>query len=160
MSTKHTSRIALVLLLIFVSLAVCSCTSGINPMQEVQNITNFASDIVDVTSSMSNPEMTEEQKVEMIESLIHPESGLTLESIQEEIQNNEKLKEITSANNVEIIDMPSIEDLSSMLQYNEELGGCVYAAEVQVSVDGVIVTIDVTLFSDENGMGIYDYEIK
>ena len=160
MSTKLTSKIALVLICAMISITICSCTGGVNPVQEVQNITSFATNIYDATTSISSTEITEEEKIAKIESLFRPESGITLETLQEELSTNEKLQEITSVNQVEIIDMPSIEDLSSLLQYNEELGGCVYTAAVQVSIDGVIVTIDITLLSDETGMGIYDYNIK
>ena len=164
MSTKYISRIIIAMLCLILTLSVCSCTGGpTNIMQEVNNIKNFATDIVDVASSISNPEVTQEQLIENAKTLIHPESrlsGMELEDIVAELQENEKLQGITSVSKVEIVNMPSIEDLVSMIQYNEELGGNTYQTELEILIDGVAFTIGLSLLSDENGMGIYDYTLK
>lgn len=160
MSTNYTSKIALVLLCVIVSLMVCSCTESMTTvMQEVNNIKDFAADIVDVTTSFTSTEMTEEERIEKIESLIHPESDLNLDNILDELTNNEKIQDLGPIETVELVKMPSIEDIMTLIQYDEELGGNVYHTEVEVAVNGVILTVGLTLFSDENGMGIYGYNI-
>lgn len=162
MSTTTMSKIAIIILCAIISLSICSCTGpGMgNVMQEVNNITNFAGEVVDLTSSLSDPTITEEQLIAKAEGLIHPDSDLTLEGFLNELKENEKMQEIGSAQNVEVVKMPELSDLASMIQYSEELGGNVYNTEVELSVDGVPFIIGITLFSNENGMGIYGYNIQ
>ena len=162
MSTKTMSKIALLILCAIVTISICSCTGpGMgNVMQEVNNITNFAGEVVDLTSSLSDPTLTEEELITKVEGLIHPDSDLTLESVWNELQENEKIQEIGSAQNIELVKMPELSDLASLIQYDEELGGNIYQTEVELSVDGVPFIIGITLFSNENGMGIYGYNIQ
>lgn len=162
MPTTTMSKIAIIILCAIISVSICSCTGpGMgNIMQEVNNITNFAGEVVDLTNSLSDPTITEEQLIAKAEELIHPDSDLTLEGFLNELQENEKMQEIGSAQNVEIVKMPELSDLASMIQYSEELGGNVYNTEVELSVDGVPFIIGITLFSNENGMGIYGYNIQ
>ena len=161
MSTKHTSKIALVILCVIVSLMFCSCTEAMTTvMQEVNNIKDFATDIVDVSSTITDSTLTDEQRLEKAQSLIHPSSDLKLDEVIEELSKNEKIMNLGPIETVDIVSMPSIEDLASLIQYNEELGGNVYQTEVQVSVNGTVLTVGLTLFSDENGMGIYGYTLE
>ena len=162
MSTKTMSKIALLILCAIVTISICSCTGpDMNSiMQEVNNIKNFAGEVIDLTSSLSDPTLTEEELITKVEELIHPDSDLTLEGVFNELQENEKIQGLASAQNIDIVKMPSFEDLPSMIQYSEELGGNIYQTEVELSVDGVPFIIGITLFSNENGMGIYGYNIQ
>lgn len=160
MSTKYTSKIALVLICVIVALTVCSCTESMTSvMQEVNNIKDFAADIVDVTSTITSAEMTDEERIEKVEALIHPKSSLKLDNILDELTTNEKIQDLGSIETVEIVKMPTIEDIMGLIQYDEELGGNVYHTEVEVAINGVNIIVGLTLFSDENGMGIYGYNI-
>lgn len=164
MSTKNLTRIVLVLFILATALSVCSCIGGpIDPVQEFNNITNFASNVMDVTSSFSSGKLSEEELVTEVRGLIHPDSpykDATLEEIVEELKANEKLAGISSIESVNIVEMPSVDDLASLLRYSEELGGAVYEADIVVSVNGINLTVAVTLFSDDQGMGIYSYSVK
>lgn len=161
MSIKSITRIVLAIFCLTIALTVCSCTlmQG-DIMQEITNIKEFATDISDTVSAVSDPNLTNEEKIAKAEELIHPDSDITLESIMEDIKTNEKLQGLTSANDVQIVEMPNLEDLATIAQYDEELGGFVYNADLTVSVDGTLITVDLTLFSNDKGMGVYNYEIK
>ena len=129
--------------------------------KEVNNIKEFVlDDVKNTVAAVNDSSLTTEEKIAKAEELIHPKSTITREGIIEDIKNNEKLQSITSANKVTVVEMPGFDDLATIAEYNEELGGFTYNAELTVNIDGVVITVGITLFSDDNGMGIYDYDIK
>ena len=129
--------------------------------KEVNNIKEFVlDDVKNTVAAVNDSSLTTEEKIAKAEELIHPKSTITREGIIEDIKNNEKLQSITSANKVTVVVMPGFDDLATIAEYNEELGGFTYNAELTVNIDGVVITVGITLFSDDNGMGIYDYDIK
>jgi len=162
MSTHVIKKTTLAFICILLVISVCSCT-GLNMdsiMQEINNIQQFIADIQTAVNAASDESLTNDQKIECVEKLIHPKSEITLESIENDLKTNEKLKEIKTVNTANIVDMPTVDELINMIQYNEELGGNIYHTEIGIDIDGVIITIDLTLLSDSAGMGIYNYEIK
>ena len=162
MSTKSIAKIILIALCFVTVITASSCAilQG-DVMKEINNIKDFVLvDVKDTVAAVNDPSLTTEGKIAKAEELIHPKSTITREGIIEDIKNNEKLQSITSANNIKVVEMPGFDDLATIAEYNEELGGFTYNAELTVSIDGVMITVDITLFSDDDGMGIYDYNIK
>ena len=85
---------------------------------------------------------------------------LTVDTLIDKVKNNEKLQGIDFDNVTE--DSIQVENIGvpELSGYSEELGGNIYSLEVTVSVDGTPITLDLTLLSNESGMGFYDFEIK
>ena len=160
MSTKITKKIALLLICVMTVFTVCSCTSGVNVIQEVTNVTNFAANVADIALSISNTEMTEKQRIEQINSLFHEDSGLTIESIYEELKEDERFKSIFPISSYQIGSIPDPQDIIASFTYDEELGGNTYSTTVEVTINGQPFSVEVKLLSNENGMGIADYDIK
>ena len=152
-------KIILTVLSLALCLCVCSCTFINNTVQEAQRVADFTVEFtktLDVIASSGSAEDIQTQ----VSEIIHPSSNLTPDKVMDKIQSHEKLQNIDFSNltedsiNVENIGVP---EFSS---YSEELGGNVYSLEITVSVDGISITLDLTLLSNESGMGFYDFEIK
>ena len=154
MSTKIISKILIVALCVTLAVSLCSCTG----MREVNNIKNFTADVISVAESISDESMSVEQKLENAEKLLHPSSGLTIESIQEELANNEALQDLDISEDVKIVEMPDFSNLMSIMVPDED-GNCSCTTEVVLNVGGTILKIDITLISDDLGMGIAGYSI-
>ena len=156
MSTKIISKILIVALCVTLAVSLCSCTG--NAMKQVNNIKNFAADVVSVAQTITDESMSVEEKLENAEKLLHPSSGLTVESIQEELANNEALQDLDISEDVKIVEMPDFSNLMSIM-VPDEYGNCSCTTEVVLNVGGTILKIDITLISDDLGMGITDYSI-
>jgi hypothetical protein len=127
-------------------------------MKQVNNIKNFAADVVSVAESIANESMSVEEKLENAEKLLHPSSGLTIESIQEDLANNEVLQNLDVSGGVNIVEMPDISKLMEIMVPDEN-GNCTCTTEVVLEVGGTVIKVDVTLISDDLGMGIAGYSI-
>ena len=154
MSTKIISKILIVALCVTLAVSICSCTG----MREVNNIKNFTADVISVAGSIADESMSVEQKLENAEKLLHPSSGLTIESIQEELANNEALQDLDISRDVNIVEMPDFSNLMSIMVPDED-GNCSCTTEVVLKVGDTILKIDITLISDDLGMGIAGYSI-
>ena len=155
MSTKIISKILIVVLCVTLAVSICSCTDA---MKQVNNIKNFATDVVSVAQSITDESIPVEEKLANAEKLLHPSSGLTLESIQEDLANNEVLQDLDVSGGVNIVEMPDISNLMSIMVPDEN-GNCTCTTEVILEVGGTVIKVDVTLLSDDFGMGIAGYSI-
>ncbi|MGM9631903.1 MAG: hypothetical protein ACI3XL_02280 [Eubacteriales bacterium] len=146
---KKIAKILIVSLVLCLALGSCSLIRGVK--QEADRIADFTVDFAEV---MENP------TVENAESLIHPKSSLTAESVVDKIAGNEKLQELMSS--VESEEDITIGEISEPeIKFNDpELGGNVYAVEVEIIINGTPVTVSLDMLSSEEGFGLLDFEIK
>lgn len=155
----HIKKIILTVLCLSLCLCVCSCTFINKAVQETKRVAEFTvdfSETLEVIVSSGSAEDIEAQASQ----LIHPSSDLTVDTLIDKVKNNEKLQGIDFDNVTE--DSIQVENIGvpELSSYSEELGGNVYSLEVTVSVNGTSITLDLTLLSNESGMGFYDFEIK
>ena len=99
-----------------------------------------------------------EEKIAKAEKLLHPDSGLSVETIKEELVNHEALQGLDPNAGVEIVTMPELDDLMELMAMDEN-GNSTCTAEGVLKIGDATLTIDVTLLSDAKGMGISSYSI-
>lgn len=146
---KKIAKILIVSLVLCLALGSCSLINEVK--QEANRIADFTVDFAEV---MENP------TVENAEALIHPKSSLTAESVIDKIAGNERLQELMSS--VESEEDITIGEISEpKIKFNDpELGGNVYAVEVEIIIKGTPVTVSLDMLSSEEGFGLLDFEIK
>ena len=161
MTTMKTKRILLSVICIILAMTFCGCTENFNIVEETINVVNFATDLADLTTELSTSDLPDEQKMELInETIFHSDSEITIETIMADQQIADKLPDLSEGFSFDIASIPNPEDIVSSLTYNEEIGGNTYTTTMDVIINGVTITIEVTLLSRNNEFGIYDYEIK
>lgn len=161
MTTLKPKKILLSVVCIILAISFCGCTENFNIIQETTNIVNFVTEATELTTLISDPNLTEEEKLALVnETLFHEDSGLTVESILEDIQSSDKFPEITENFSFDIVSMPDPTEIVSSLKYDEAIGGNTYTTTLEMLINGVTVSVEVVLLSDESGLGIYEYEIK
>ena len=155
----YIKKISLTVLCLALCLCVCGCTFFDNAAKEAKRVADFTADFSDTLDAVASSGSVEEIKAHT-SKIIHPSSSLTADALIDEVKNNEKLQTIDFENLTE--DSIEIENIGipELLSYNEELDGNVYSLVVTVSVNGTPITVDLTLLSNESGMGFYDFEIK
>jgi len=155
----YIKKISLTVLCLALCLCVCGCTFFDNAAKEAKRVADFTADFSDTLDAVASSGSVEEIKAQA-SKIIHPSSSLTADALIDEVKNNEKLQTIDFENLTE--DSIEIENIGipELLSYNEELDGNVYSLVVTVSVNGTPITVDLTLLSNESGMGFYDFEIK
>lgn len=155
----HIKKIILTVLCLSLCLCVCSCTFINNAVQETKRVAEFTVDFSETLEVIVSSGSAEEIEAQASQ-LIHPSSDLTVDTLIDKFKNNEKLQGIDFDNVTE--DSIQVENIGvpELSSYSEELGGNIYSLEVTVSVDGTPITLDLTLLSNESGMGFYDFEIK
>ena len=158
MSTKLISKILIAVLCVVLSVSICSCTGGMNVIQQVNNFNNFAADTADVAKSLTDDTISVEEKIAKAEKLLHPDSGLSVETIKEELVNHEALQGLDPNAGIEIVTMPELDDLMDLMAMDEN-GNSTCTAEVVLKIGDATLPIDVTLLSDAKGMGISSYSI-
>lgn len=148
---KIALKIITLVLTLVICLSVCSCTFINKAKQEATRVLDFGEKIAVIA---------ETQDIDKIETLIHPESNISEEYIEEKIRNNEKIKHILD----EGIDKDSVTIKSvsepKIIVSDSDLGGNIYGMEATISINGTPITVSITILSTEAGMGFYDFEIK
>ena len=161
MTTTKTKKILVAVICIVLALTFSGCTETFNIVQETINVVNFATDVTELTTLLSTSDLTEDEKMELInETIFHKDSGLSVESILADIENSDKLPDTSEIRSFNLVSMPDPTEIVSSLKYNEEIGGNTYTTTMTVEINGVTISVEVTLLSDGDGLGIYDYEIK
>ena len=152
---KTTAKTILTLIVLALALSVCSCT-------QISTITRDIGRAVEIGETISELAKMPDKAAAMqeVEDLIHPKSTLNKETIVNQIKENEAIKDL------------NIEDLSTVpitvgrfstpkFKFgDEELGGNVYEVTVVITVAGVPLNTTILLLSDENGMGIYSFDVE
>ena len=161
MSTLRTKQNILAVICIVLALSFCSCMPNLDIVQEVANVADFVLKIGEVTEKAADPNMTDAEKIELAnETLFHSKSTLTVESVWDEVQHNEQLAEIGEIKSINIVTLPDPSTIISSLKYDEELGGNTYTTVIEVAINDSIISVEITLLSDDTGFGIYDYILK
>lgn len=148
---KKALKIITLVLTLVICLSVCSCTFINKAKQEAARALDFGEKIAVIA---------ETQDIDKLETLIHPESSISKEYIEEKIRNNEKIKHILD----EGIDKDSVTIKSfsepKMIISDSDLGGNIYGMEATISINDTPISVSITILSTEAGMGFYDFEIK
>lgn len=142
-----TKTVKFIICSLCILLSFSSCTLFNEVKQEAERVAVFTEEFIT---------LVEEPTVEKAQELVHPKSNLTAESVIEKIQNNEKLADLDLTQEVTI---GEVSDLK-LLHQDAELGGNVYSVDCQVIVGGVAIDVSLILLSTEEGLGLYDFDIK
>lgn len=152
---KTTAKIILTLIVLALALSVCSCT-------QISTITRDIGRAVEIGETISGLAKMPDKAAALqeAEKLIHPKSNLDKETIVNQIKENEAIKAL------------NIEDLSTAnvsvgsfstpeFKFDDaELGGNVYEVTVVITVAGVPLNTTILLLSDDNGMGLYSFNVE
>ena len=145
MSTKI-FRIALLTLVLL--LCFTSCTLVDDLKRDAANVAVFALEFVDL---IENPTL------EKAEELTHPSSPLTAENVIERLENDEKLAGVDPS--TQSITLEEVGEATFKF-HDAELGGNVYEIGCVVVIGETRFTVVLTMLSNDDGFGIYDFEIK
>jgi hypothetical protein len=152
---KTVAKIILFVLTLTIATSVCGCAGIESISRDIPRVIDLAEDVAAI-SQMSDPEAA----IAEAEKLIHPKSGLTKESIIEQIQTNEAIKTL-DLTGVTMSDVKVGDFSTPELKLNdEELGGNIYEIKVTVTVKGQPLNITLDFLSDESLMGLYSFDIK
>ena len=155
MFMKKYAKIIIISLVFALALSFCSCSLVNSVSRDVKRINEFK----DKVNEIANLGDTEEI-IQKAEELLHPDSGLDKDTAYEKIKNDPDLKGIDLENLLK--DGYSIGEFSDYnLKFNDaNLGGNVYSLSVEVTAGGMTFTVNLSLLSDDVGIGIYDFDIS
>ncbi len=152
---KTIAKIILTIIVLTLTLSICSCNNVSTIVRDIGRVVEIGETISELAKMPDKAAAMQE-----MEDLIHPKSNLDKESIVDQIKENEAIKAL------------NIEDLSTAnvsvgsfstpkFKFGDEgLGGNVYEVTVVITVEGVPLNTTILLLSDENGMGIYSFDVK
>ena len=152
---KTIAKIILTIIVLALTLSICSCTNVVTIARDIGRAVEIGETISELAKMPDKASAMQE-----MEDLIHPKSNLDKESIVDQIKENEAIKNL------------NIEDFSTVTINvgnfstpkfkfgDEELGGNVYEVTVVITVAGVPLNTTILLLSDENGMGIYSFDVE
>lgn len=151
---KHSKMIVLALIFAL-ALSVCSCSIVQSVTRDAKRINQFK----DKVMALSNLGASEEA-MNKLEELIHPDSGLTAETIIEKAKADPDLEGIDIASMIK--EGYSVGNFSDYkLQFNDSaLGGNVYELSVELSTGGMVFIIHLRVLSDDTEIGLYDFDIS
>lgn len=151
MSKKHVSKILILALVLTLSLSVCSCSV----IRDVSRVPEFTEKLMSVSSVGSS-----EEALAKIEELVHPSSPLNEKSIIDIAKEDDALQGLDLEQLAkESYSIGKISDLE--LKFNDkELGGNVYETYVDVTFGSYKFIVSVRILSDDNDIGIYDFDIS
>lgn len=155
-------KIVVALLILTLCITICSCTMIDDAQKEVKKVETFITSAVEI-SSISDPELA----LEKAEDLIHPDSGLDVEAIVNQVLESESVKAL-NAEEYGIYNYQIGEFGTPNLSFGDEtLGGNVYELTAVVTIIQIIdgkevatpLNVDVRLLSTDWGIGLYDFTI-
>ncbi len=152
---KTIAKIILTIIVLALTLSICSCTNVVTIARDIGRAVEIGETISELAKMPDKAAAMQEA-----EDLIHPKSNLDKESIVDQIKENEAIKAL----NIEDLSTANVSVGSfSTPKFkfgDEELGGNVYEVTVVITVAGVPLNTTILLLSDENGMGIYSFDVK
>lgn len=148
---KRASKIITLILALVICMSVCSCTFINKAKQEATRVLDFGEKIAVIA---------ETQDIDKLETLVHPDSKISKEYIEDKIKNNEKVKHILDEGiNKDSVTINSVSE-PKMIVADSDLGGNIYGMEATISINGTPINVSITLLSTEAGLGFYDFDIK
>ena len=151
---KKYSKLIVGFIIFVVALSVCSCAAVQSIPRDVQRISELKNDIIEISELKDQEEI-----MAKLETLIHPESGFTKETILEKAKTSPALEGVDIE--AEYQKGYKIGDFSDYnLKFNDPtLGGNVYELSIQVTFGDVVFNLHLEILSDETDIGLYDFEI-
>ena len=151
---KLIAKIILIILTLSLAFSVCGCTAVKNVTRDIPRAIELAKNLSEL-SKIGDQELALEQA----EQYLHEKSGLTKDTILEQIKENEAIKALnlegTGNKNISVgnIGTPSLKG------YDENLGGNIYEVSAVVTVNGQPLNVVIQLLSDDAMMGLYSFDI-
>lgn len=148
---KKFSRIIIIAIVIALALSICSCST----IRDITRVPKFSKKLMAI-AEVRDPE----QALAQAESIVHPSSPLNNTSIIEKIKADEDLKDLDleslASQNYSIGSFSDIE-----LKFNDpDLGGNIYETKVEVRFGDQVFVVIITILSDSDTMGLYDFDIS
>jgi hypothetical protein len=146
---KHTVKLFAIIISLLMFFTSCSFIQDAieETIEETQRVAEFTEDFADLVA---------EPSIEKAESLVHPNSSITPETVLERITENEKLASLDMSQEITVSE---IGDLSIAFK-DETLGGNVYTLDCVIMVGDVPINVTLKLLSAGDTLGIYDFDIK
>ena len=155
MLLKKYTKLILMTLIFTLALSICSCSAATTITRDVTRINDFKNEIMAITELKDQEEI-----VARLEKLIHPDSGLTKETILEKAKNDPDVQGLDiQALAQQGYSIGSFSDYD--LKFNDaELGGNLYSLNIEVTLGGEKFIIHLDMLSDDVGLGLYDFDIS
>ena len=162
MTTIKTKKFLIAVICIVLAITFSGCTETFNIVQEVTNVVAFVEEVQSITEVLQNTDLTQKEQLDMIkEAVLHEKSNIDIDTAINDIKEKANISDTESINSFSLVSTPDPSSIISSLEYNEAIGGNTYTMEMVVEVNGVTITVEVTLLSDKDGgLGIYDYTLK
>ena len=162
MTTIKSKKFLIAVICIVLAITFSGCTETFNIVQEVTNVVAFVEEVQSITEVLQNTDLTQEEQIDIIkEAVFHEKSNIDIDAAINDIKEKANISDTESISSFSLVSTPDPSSIISSLEYNEAIGGNTYTMEMVVEVNGVTITVEVTLLSDKDGgLGIYDYTLK